>query len=264
MEMVGNLSGGVAHDFNNLLTAILGNAELLGEQLQPRRDLVQIAENIGRAADRGAELTQRLLAFGRRQILRPAVIDCNDLLGGVHERLRRTLREDIEIEADFAPDLPVAFADAAQLESAVLNLALNAQDAMAGGGRLTIATSAASLDGRYQSLHPDALPGDYVAISVTDNGEGIPQHLIPHVFEPFFTTREVGKGSGLGLSMVYGFVRQSDGYVSIDSEAGLGTTVRMYLPRASDLSMAGSRQQASRRPGKAATAVSGTVNAAAE
>ena len=196
-----------------------------------------------------------MLAFGRRQILRPAVIDCNDLLGGVHERLRRTLRANIEITADFAPDLPAAFADAAQLESAVLNLALNAQDAMAGGGRLTIATSAASLDGHYQSLHPDALPGDYVAIEVADNGEGIPQHLIPHVFEPFFTTKEVGKGTGLGLSMVYGFVKQSNGHVSIDSEPGVGTTVRIYLPRAaSDLSVAESRQQASRRLGEAATA----------
>jgi PAS domain S-box-containing protein len=231
MEIVGNLSGGVAHDFNNLLTVILGNAELLSEELRARQDLLQIANHIGEAAERGAELTQRLLAFGRRQMLRPVEVDCNHLLGALHKLLRRTLRADIEIKTDFEAGLPFAFADSTQLESAVLNLALNAQDAMPAGGRLSIATSAASLDGHYQSLHPDVLPGEYVLIAVTDNGEGIPKDIIARVFEPFFTTKEVGKGSGLGLSMVYGFVKQSNGHVSIYSEPGLGTTVRMYLPQ---------------------------------
>jgi PAS domain S-box-containing protein len=231
MEMVGQLSGGIAHDFNNLLTVIVGNAEYLGEQLKARQDLRLLAEDIGHAGDRGAELTQRLLAFSRRQILRPVELDCNKLLDGIHKMLRRTLREDIEINTMLDPELAQAFADTAQLESAVLNLALNAQDAMAAGGRLTISTANASLDDHYQRLHPEVPPGEYVMIAVTDDGEGIPNDVIDRVFEPFFTTKEVGKGSGLGLSMVYGFVKQSNGHVSIYSEPGLGTTVRMYLPQ---------------------------------
>jgi CheY-like chemotaxis protein len=211
---------------------ILGNSELLSEELESRQDLAQIADNIGRAAEHGAELTQQLLAFGRRQILRPVEVDCNQLLGGLHKLLRRTLRADVEIRTDFDPNLPAAFADPVQLETAVLNLALNSQDAMASGGRLTITTSAAPLDVHYQSRHPDVQPGEYVLIAVTDNGEGIPKDILPRVFEPFFTTKEIGKGSGLGLSMVYGFAKQSDGHVSIYSEPSLGTTVRMYLPRA--------------------------------
>ena len=231
MEVVGNLSGGIAHDFNNLLTVIIGNAEVLSERLKSRQDLAQIADHIGRAADRGAELIQRLLAFGRRQMLRPVEIDCNDLLSGLHKLLRRTLREDIEIRSDLDAGLPPAFADPVQLESAVLNLVLNAQDAMPAGGRLTVTTSATSLDDQYRDRHPDVQTGEYVLIEITDNGEGIPKDVIGKVFEPFFTTKEVGKGSGLGLSMVYGFVKQSNGHVSIYSEPGLGTTVRMYLPQ---------------------------------
>ena len=231
MEMVGQLSGGIAHDFNNLLTVIVGNSEFLGEQLGVRQDLKQLADDIGRAGERGAELTQRLLAFSRRQMLRPVAIDCNHLLDSMHKLLRRTLREDIEIKTDFDPDLISAFADPAQLESAVLNLALNAQDAMVAGGRLTLTTTNASLDDHYQSLHPEILPGEYVMVSVTDDGEGMPKEIIQRVFEPFYTTKEVGKGSGLGLSMVYGFTKQSNGHVSIHSAPGLGTTVRMYLPQ---------------------------------
>jgi PAS domain S-box-containing protein len=230
METVGQLSGGIAHDFNNLLTVIVGNAEFLSEQLKPRPDLQQLADDIGQAGERGAELTQRLLAFSRRQTLRPVEINCNVLLESMHKLLRRTLREDIEIKVDFDPDIPPAFADPAQLESAILNLGLNAQDAMAGGGRLTLTTAGASLDGQYQKLHPEVRPGEYVLIAITDTGEGMPKDVLERVFEPFFTTKEVGKGSGLGLSMVYGFVKQSDGHVSIYSEPRLGTTVRMYLP----------------------------------
>jgi PAS domain S-box-containing protein len=231
MEMVGQLSGGIAHDFNNLLTVIVGNAEFLSEQLKARHDLKQLADDIGRAGDRGSELTQRLLAFGRRQILRPVEIDCNHLLDSMHKLLSRTLRQDIEIKADFDPEVSFAFADAAQLESAVLNLAVNAQDAMLAGGRLTISTANASLDDNYQTLHPEIMSGEYVLIAVTDDGEGMPKEVIERVFEPFYTTKEVGKGSGLGLSMVYGFVKQSNGHVTIYSEPGLGTTVRLYLPQ---------------------------------
>ena len=230
METVGQLSGGIAHDFNNLLTVIIGNSEFLAEELEAQPDLQQLAEDIGKAGERGAELTQRLLAFSRRQMLSPIEFDCNDLLDSMHKLLRRTMREDIEIKVDFDAEIPLAFADPAQLEPVILNLALNAQDAMVDGGRLTITTAGASLDEEYQALHPEVRPGEYVVIAVTDTGEGMPKQVLDRVFEPFFTTKEVGKGNGLGLSMVYGFAKQSNGHVSIDSEPGLGTTVRMYLP----------------------------------
>ena len=231
MEIVGQLSGGIAHDFNNLLTVIVGNAEFLADQLGARKDLRQLAEDIGSAGDRGAELTRRLLAFSRRQMLRPVSIDCNDHLATMHKLMRRTLRDDIEIRVDLDPELMSALADPVQLESALFNLAMNAQDAMPSGGRLTLATANATLDRDFQSPHPKAEPGGYVLISVTDDGTGMSREVIEHAFEPFYTTKEIGKGSGLGLSMVYGFVKQSNGHVSIHSEPGLGTTVRMYLPQ---------------------------------
>ena len=230
MEIVGQLSGGVAHDFNNLLTVIIGNAEHLGEQLKSREDLRRIAEDICRAGERGAELTQRLLAFSRRQLLQPRAVDCHELLDSMHKLLRRTLRENIEIRTAFNSSKMFAFADRTQLESAVLNLALNAQDAMRAGGKLTLSTDVVSLDDRDLGAHPDVASGEYALIAVTDDGEGMAQAVVARAFEPFFTTKEVGKGSGLGLSMVYGFARQSNGHVAIDSEPGLGTTVRLYLP----------------------------------
>ncbi|MBL8836211.1 MAG: PAS domain S-box protein [Alphaproteobacteria bacterium] len=239
MEAVGQLSGGIAHDFNNLLTVIVGNAELLSDTLKARPDLKKIADTVIAAAERGAELTRRLLAFGRRQTLRPVEVDCNKLVGGMQELLRRTLREDIDVRATLETGLWSIFADAAQLESAILNLALNAQDAMPGGGALTITTSNIPLDERYHSLHPEVPSGDYVMLAVTDDGEGMPPEVRERVFEPFFTTKEVGKGSGLGLSMVYGFVKQSNGHVTIYSEQGLGTTVRLYLPASSHQAAAG-------------------------
>ena len=230
MEMVGQLSGGIAHDFNNLLTVIVGNAEYLSEQLKSRLDLRQLADDICQAGERGAELTRRLLAFSRRQLLRPRAIDCHELIASTCKLLKRTLRENIEVTTAFNLDAIFAFADSGQLESAVLNLALNAQDAMAAGGRLTISTGIASLDDNDQGVHPDIESGEYAMIAVTDNGEGMTSDVAARAFEPFFTTKEVGKGSGLGLSMVYGFVKQSNGHVSIYSEPGLGTTVRIYLP----------------------------------
>ena len=232
MEVVGQLSGGIAHDFNNLLTVIVGNAEHLGEQLKARQDLRQLADDICQAGERGAELTARLLAFSRRQLLQPQAIDCHQLLDSMHKLLRRTLRENIEIRTAFHPDMILTFADRAQLEFAVLNLALNAQDAMPAGGHLTMSTDLASLDEPYRSLHPEVEPGEYALISVTDDGEGMSPEVVAHAFEPFYTTKDVGKGSGLGLSMVYGFVKQSNGHVAIYSEVGLGTTVRIYLPLA--------------------------------
>ena len=232
METVGQLSGGIAHDFNNLLTVIIGNAEHLSEQLKARADLRPFADDICQSGERGAELTQRLLAFSRRQLLRPQTIDCRQLLESMFKLFRRTLRENIEISISFGAGTIQAFADRAQLESAVLNLALNAQDAMPAGGHLTLSTELAAIDDGYRALHPEVASGSYALISVTDDGEGMTPDVIERAFEPFFTTKEVGKGSGLGLSMVYGFAKQSDGHVSIYSDRGLGTTVRIYLPRA--------------------------------
>jgi PAS domain S-box-containing protein len=232
MEMVGQLSGGIAHDFNNLLTVIVGNAEHLGEQLKSRQDLRQLADDICQAGERGAELTQRLLAFSRRQLLQPLAIDCHGLLNSLYKLLRRALRENIEISIALNSEATLAFADRAQLESAVLNLALNAQDAMPTGGKLTLSSGVASLDDHCQGLHPGIEAGEYAMVAVTDNGQGMAPEVVARAFEPFYTTKEVGKGSGLGLSMVYGFTKQSKGHASIHSEVGLGTTVRIYLPQA--------------------------------
>ncbi|WP_109143145.1 PAS domain-containing sensor histidine kinase [Bradyrhizobium sp. SUTN9-2] len=233
METVGQLSGGIAHDFNNLLTVIIGNAEHLSEQLKARPDLGRFADDICQSGERGAELTQRLLAFSRRQLLRPQTIDCRSLLDSMFKLLKRTLREDIEIRTTSGPGTILAFADRAQLESAVLNLALNAQDAMPSGGHLTLATELVTIEDDDGAVHREVAPGSYALIVVTDDGEGMTPEVAARAFEPFFTTKEVGKGSGLGLSMVYGFAKQSGGHVSIYSEAGLGTTARIYLPRAS-------------------------------
>lgn len=232
METVGQLSGGIAHDFNNLLTVIIGNAEHLSEQLKARPDLRQFADHICQSGERGAELTQQLLAFSRRQLLQPRTIDCRELIESMLKLFKRTLRENIEIKTAFGPGTIQTFADRAQLESAVLNLVLNAQDAMPAGGHLTLGTELVAIDDDHRALHPEVASGAYALISVTDDGEGMTPEVIEHAFEPFFTTKEVGKGSGLGLSMVYGFAKQSDGHVSIYSERGLGTTVRIYLPRA--------------------------------
>jgi len=230
METVGQLSGGIAHDFNNLLTVIIGNAEALSEALKARPDLSKLADMIGLAGSRGADLTQRLLAFSRRQTLQPVEIDCNHFIESMQEMLRRTLREDIEVRTALDSELWLAYADPAQLESAILNLALNAQDAMANGGCITISSANVPLDERYRDLHPEVPPGHYVVVAVTDDGCGMPHDVLERVFEPFFTTKEVGRGSGLGLSMVYGFVKQSNGHITIYSEPMLGTTIRMYLP----------------------------------
>src|SRR5262245_21257636 len=230
METVGQLSGGIAHDFNNLLTVVVGNAEVLSDMLRARPEMQALADAIIQAGERGAELTQRLLAFSRRQTLQPAEMDCNTLVRGMEKLLRRMLSETIAVKTTLEGDLWTAYADAGQLENAVLNLAINARDAMHDGGTLTITTGNVPLDRRYRDLHPEVNPGHYVMVAVTDDGCGMPKDVLEHVFEPFFTTKEVGRGSGLGLSMVYGFVKQSNGHVAIYSEPGLGTTVRIYLP----------------------------------
>ncbi|MBX3605547.1 MAG: response regulator [Piscinibacter sp.] len=232
LEAIGQLTGGVAHDFNNLLTVVLGNAELLAEQSADDPLKQQLAQMIGAAAQRGAELTKQLLAFARKQALAPSAVDVNQLVASMDPMLRRTLGEHIEIELVRGAGLWPAMVDAGQLENALLNLCLNARDAMRDGGRLTLETANAALDRSYADTHPDVTPGQYVLLAVSDTGSGIaPEHLA-RVFEPFFTTKEKGKGTGLGLAMVYGFMKQSAGHVSIYSEAGHGTTVKLYLPRA--------------------------------
>ena len=228
MEAVGRLTGGVAHDFNNLLAVILGNAELVAEILGADDKPTQA---ILRAATRGAELTQRLLAFSRRQPLHSKPVDLNELVDGMTGLLRRALGETIEIETRLAADLWPTVADSGQVENALLNLAINARDAMASGGELRIESANATLDADRAHGLPELAPGDYVVLSVEDTGTGIEAEALDHVFEPFFTTKEVGQGSGLGLSMVYGFARQSGGGVAIESQPGQGTTVRLYLPR---------------------------------
>jgi PAS domain S-box-containing protein len=230
LESMGQLTGGIAHDFNNLLTVILGNAELLAEQLPLSSPLGELAGTIGNAAERGAGLTRQLLAFARRQPLAPQSIDVNQLIAGLDGMLRRTLGEHIEIKFSAAPALWPAVVDPAQLESALLNLCINARDAMPDGGCLTIETTNVQIDREYAGRHVEVQPGSYVMAAVSDTGSGIAAANLHRVFEPFFTTKEKGRGTGLGLSMVYGFVKQSHGHIEIYSELGEGTTVKMYLP----------------------------------
>jgi len=232
MEAVGQLSGGVAHDLNNILTVITGTIEILAEAVADRPQLVAIAKMIDEAADRGADLTQRLLAFARKQPLQPREVDVNSLAIEASDLLRPTLGEQVEVQIMLSGDTARALIDPSQLTNAILNLALNARDAMPDGGKLTIETSNVILDDSYAGIHSEVTAGPYVLIAVTDSGHGIPAGILENVFEPFFTTKDVGKGSGLGLSMVYGFVKQSNGHIKICSEAGLGTTVRIYLPQA--------------------------------
>ncbi len=232
LEAIGQLTGGVAHDFNNLLTVILGNAELLSEQLHGNQPLQSMAEMTASAAERGAELTRRLLAFARRQVLEPRQIEIKPLVEGMHGLLRRTLGEDIEINILAADDIWRAEVDPGQLEVALLNLAINARDAMPEGGCLSIEAGNAVLDEDYVEIQQELSAGDYVTVTVSDTGTGMSKDVIARAVEPFFTTKDVGKGSGLGLSMVYGFVKQSGGHLRIYSEPGEGSTIRLYLPRA--------------------------------
>ncbi len=235
MEAIGQLTGGVAHDFNNLLTIIIGNLETLQRQYtREAPDIGRIrraADNAFRGAQRAAALTQRLLAFSRRQPLDPRPVDANKLVATMSDLLRRTLGEGIAIETVLAGGLWRSHADPNQLESAILNLAVNARDAMPQGGRLTIETANAYLDEGYAAFQAEVVPGQYIVIAISDTGSGMPREVIAQAFEPFFTTKGVGHGTGLGLSQVYGFVKQTGGHVKIYSEVGQGTTVKVYLPR---------------------------------
>ena len=230
MEAVGQLTGGLAHDFNNLLAIILGNLDLLAERVDGKMAEEFVNPAVA-AAERGSHLTQRLLAFGRRQSLQPAVTNVNALVDGMTDIIRRTLGPTIEIRTALRDELWFTRVDPGQLENALINLALNARDAMPTGGRLTIETNNVLIDEDYVQAHPAAEPGAYVRLTVADTGEGMPPEVAAHAFEPFFTTKEVGRGSGLGLSMVYGFITQSGGHVRLQSDVGHGTAVTLYLPR---------------------------------
>ena len=231
MEAIGQLTGGIAHDFNNLLGVVIGNLQLLERSVAETPTLARKVHTAMRAAVRGADLTRRLLTFARRQILDPTVLDLNRQLSGLSELMQRTLGESVEVRMVQSHELWHTRVDAGQFENAILNLAINARDAMPQGGRLTVRTQNMRLDALFCSEHPGIEPGDFVSISVSDTGVGMEPEVLKRVFEPFFTTKESGKGSGLGLAMVHSFAEQSGGAATIDSQVGRGTTVQILLPR---------------------------------
>lgn len=232
LDAVGHLTGGLAHDFNNLLAIILGNCDLLREQIADGSESAKLADEVIGAAERGAELTRRLLAFARKQHLEPKAIDLNDRLPETVGLLKRTLGDNISIEVSPGTDLWLALVDPTQVDDALVNLAINARDAMPRGGHIVIETANAMLDEVYAAAHSEVNPSDYVVLSVSDTGSGMTPEVIARAFEPFYTTKDVGKGTGLGLSQVYGWVKQSGGHIKIYSEVGHGTTIKLYLPRA--------------------------------
>ena len=231
MEAVGRLAGGIAHDFNNLLTAIIGYTEIVLTSLDPKDERRADAEEIARAAMRAADLTKQMLAFSRRQVLQPKIIDLNTALNKVEPMLRRVIGEDIVLTVTGKAASPHVRVDQGQVEQVVMNLVVNARDAMPKGGRITVEAADAVLDQAALAEAPDVKPGNFVMLSVTDTGVGMPPEVRARIFEPYFTTKDVGKGTGLGLSTAYGIVRQSDGHIAVSSELGLGTTFRIYLPR---------------------------------
>ncbi|HEY9073128.1 MAG TPA: PAS domain S-box protein, partial [Desulfobaccales bacterium] len=234
MEAVGRLAGGVAHDFNNILGAILGYAELMLHNLRRIDPLYPHADAIKQATERAAALTHQLLAFSRKQILQPQVMDLNEVVSEIEKMLRRLIGEDIDLVLVLGTGLGLVKADPAQLEQVIMNLAVNARDAMPGGGKLVIETANVFLDHTYTRQHPETVPGPYVMLAVSDNGLGMNSETQAKIFEPFFTTKEPGKGTGLGLATVYGIAKQSGGFVQVYSELGKGTTFKVYLPSAQE------------------------------
>ena len=231
MEAIGQLAGGVAHDFNNLLMAINGYSERIISRLGPGDSRRKDLEEIRRNGERGVKLAQQLLAFGRRQVLAPTALNLNAILADIQNLLEHTIGEDVELRVSQAPGLWEISADGGQIEQVIMNLALNARDAMPQGGRLLLETQNIRLDEAYCRNHEGVSPGSHVLLSVTDSGEGMDSQILEHIFEPFFTTKEVGKGTGLGLATVYGIIKQSGGHISVYSEPGMGTTFKVFFPR---------------------------------
>ncbi|UPT75561.1 MAG: ATP-binding protein [Elusimicrobiota bacterium] len=231
VDGIGRLAGGIAHDFNNLLTTILGFADLAAASLGPDHPVAADVREISATGRRAADLTRRLLAFSRRQVIAPRVVSFNDVIPGISTMLRRLIGEDIELVTRLAPGLGAVLVDPGQVEQVVVNLCVNARDAMPGGGRLEIETGNVELDEAFVRENPGAAVGDFVRLSVRDGGEGMSDEVKAHLFEPFFTTKELGRGTGLGLATCYGITKQNGGYITVASEAGRGTVVSLYLPR---------------------------------
>ncbi len=231
MEAIGRLAGGVAHDFNNLLTVITGCSALLMEQVRSEDPMRVLIEEIGKAGERASTLTRQLLAFSRQQVLKPQRVDLNDSLKAITSMLKRLIGEDIDLAVEYAPQLWPVHVDRGQIDQVVMNLAVNARDAMPDGGTLTIVTSNFTLHPGTSVPHPVFVPGQYVQLTIRDTGHGMDEKVRAHVFEPFFTTKEEGKGTGLGLATVYGIIKQSRGFIFVDSEPGKGTTFDVYFPR---------------------------------
>jgi len=238
MESVGRLAGGIAPDFNNLLTVITGGIDLGLAQLAPDHPARSVLADAAQAAASAAGLTRQMLAFSRKQVIAPKVLDLNEVVRRVEKIILRLLSENVKLETVCAPDLMSICFDAGQIEQVIMNLAVNARDAMADGGRLTIRTSNVYLDEEYARLHVDARPGAYALLEISDTGSGMTEDVRARLFEPFFTTKAAGKGTGLGLAVVYGAVRQNDGQIEVNSEVGKGTTFKIFLPAATGVDSA--------------------------
>lgn len=234
LEAIGQLTGGVAHDFNNLLTVITGNLELILRAPENVARIERLAQGAMKATQRGERLVRQLLTYARRQITRPETVNPNKLIADIENLMRRAIGEQIEMVIKLSPLLAPAQIDPAEFETAMLNLVINSRDAIMGGGRITIETGNVTIDRQYAASNPDVIPGPYVMIAVSDSGAGMTPAVLARAFDPFFTTKEIGKGSGLGLSQVYGFAKTAGGHITIDSELGIGTIVKLYLPKSSD------------------------------
>jgi len=230
MEAIGRLAGGIAHDFNNLLTIIMGNLQIAQLSLPSDSPIQNHLESINKAVERAVSLTQKLLTFSRKQLIEPRAIDLNEIVKGMEKMLKRLIGEDIELITAFEKDIPLIKADPIQIEQVIINLAVNARDAMPEGGKLIIKIAKATFREKFQRKYPEIEPGDYVMLSISDTGIGMDEETLSHIFEPFFTTKEAGKGTGLGLSTVYGIVKQTGGYIYVYSQPGKGTTFEIYFP----------------------------------